>query len=101
MKKILFFKIDVFEVMGYKSIEVRNLKEIEDCILKGKVHFIIFPEDMDEIEEVVSSFRKFFFESRLTSYPVLIQRAESHFHIHGAFMRIKKIIIPRMIEQWI
>lgn len=101
MKKILFFKIDVFEVIGYKSIEVKNLKEIEDFILKGEVSFIIFPEGIEGIEEIVSYLRNFLFQNKTSSYTVLIQEAESDFRVHGGFVKIKKQIIPKMIERLI
>ncbi len=100
--KVLFFGCDLFEVKNHRSIKCENIKEIEDLVLKGKIHFIIFSEKIDKIDEVVSSLRSFFFQNKLSVYPVLIQGSQNILNRNcGGWTIYKEKIIPKIIEGWL
>lgn len=103
MKKILFYNCDIFEIENYQSILCTNTEEIKSLFSKeNKIHFILFPEEMNKIEEVISSLKDFFYYKKIHKYPVFIQVSNNVLHEHcPSWVIYQKNIIPVMIKQWI
>jgi len=61
MKKILFYKCDIFEnnvEIKYPCVKCENTEEIMKSLSDKKLNFVIFPNGINEVTSLVSNFYK-------------------------------------------